>query len=269
MPRKERHAKPQKPQNTRRALTADIQRCVAEFERVAGIAGQVFSFFDVDDDNPAWSLTGGADDATLRVNGPIHYYFVDVEAVVAALDELEPTSLKVLINSPGGIVTDGMALYEDLRARAREGCDITTETRGVVASAASLVYTAGDTRNITEGSSVMIHDAHATFFLSGGMSEIKDRFRKIMNQMEHYESVLARNMASRTGNSLPQVQAWMAEELWMNAEDALDKGFATAIIADKSDTEGGAEDEEVDTEMTAGVLERALAGIDLKKREGQ
>ena len=250
-----------------KALKGDLAHWIKEGERIAARAGmpEAFNFFFMGDGVEHWSLKGEPENATLRLNGLIHWAFVDAEAVVSALDDLEPENLTVLINSPGGILTDGLALYEDLRARARDGMTLETETRGVVASAATLPYIAGNARRITEGSSLMIHEAHMQMVLSGNSEQIKDEYGKAIKALDHQQSVLAKTMAKRTGNSVPQMQAWMSEELWMSGEEAIDNGFATAMVEDNSASEEVDEDTDETTSRAEGVsanaLERVLAGI--------
>ena len=132
---------------------------------------------------PITSLTAGADgDAralTVRVQGPLDDWFgFDVRALISDLDEAAPQSIHLLIESPGGFLSDGLALYNDLRARARSGVTVTAEARGVVASAAVLPFLAAETRTMTTGTELMVHNPWSLLLLAGTADDIEDTVTK-------------------------------------------------------------------------------------------
>ena len=97
-------------------------------------AAEIFIYGDIGDD---W------DDETLAARN-----------FVRELAELDVEAITVRINSPGGSVTDGLAIYNSLR---RHKADIHVEIDGIAASIASLIAMAGDTLSMAENALLMIH----------------------------------------------------------------------------------------------------------------
>ena len=185
---------------------------------------------------------GGA--VTVRVIGPLDDWFgFDVRKLIAALDAMAPAALNVLIESPGGFLNDGMALYSDFRSRAREGCTIETEARGVVASAAVLPFVAGEQRRVSTGTTVMIHDPWNIVFAMGDSREIRAEVDRYLAALENGEKTLRDVFADRTGNDRPQLDTWLETDTYFTPAEAVEHGFATEVVddaADQPDTEAQA-----------------------------
>ena len=109
-----------------------------------------------------------------RISGVLDEWFgMDVRALIAELDKLQPTAITLLVESPGGLVADGLAIYSDLMRRAENGVTVTAEARGLVASAAVLPYLAASTRVLGDGSQIMVHSPWGGIFWIGSSAEIR------------------------------------------------------------------------------------------------
>ena len=119
---------------------------------------------------------------TIRVMGIFDYFWgIDVERIIKRMDEENPSRIRLLLTSPGGYIADGLALYADLRGRAAEGVQIVTEARGIVASAAAIVYLAGDERRMVTGSMLMFHEIQSYF---GNREETEKFMQGILLDMD-------------------------------------------------------------------------------------
>ena len=128
-------------------------------------------------------------------------------------------SIDVRINSYGGDVFDGLAIYNQL---VQHKAKVTTHIDGVAASIASVIAMAGDEILIAESGWLMIHDAWG--MAVGNAAEL----RRQADLMDSVSEQLGKVYAARTGQPVETLRAWMAEETWLNAADAIDRKFATA-----------------------------------------
>ena len=164
----------------------------------------------------------------LRLIGPmISFWDTYHQEIIEALDEAKPQSLHVLIDSPGGFFDSGLALYADLTRRRGQGVQVTTEAVGVVASAATLPFLAGESRKMADGSSFMIHDV----MLFGGdvytIRNVHAEMEKLYNSLQAAHKQALRIYSERSGQSMEQLDTWVEAETWMTEDEAYDRGFAT------------------------------------------
>jgi ATP-dependent Clp endopeptidase proteolytic subunit ClpP len=146
------------------------------------------------------------------------------EVVCSADNALE--SVEVEINSPGGSVFEGNRIYNALRSMSARGVEITTTVNGLAASMGSVILMAGDKRNMTKGSRVMIHEAST---IAWGDARA---LRKNAELLEGISSEIAGIYAERTGGDPKSIRQLMLAETWMTAEDAKANGFIHSIIKD-------------------------------------
>lgn len=136
--------------------------------------------------------------------------------VVSALSGLDG-DIKVILNSGGGIASEGAAIHAALKAHPGE---VTIEIVGIAASAASLLAMAGDIVTMTSGSVLMIHDP---MNITIGNSE--DHSRTI-GELEAYATAYAKVYAAKSGKTAAECRAIMKAETWMEADAAIAGGFA-------------------------------------------
>lgn len=131
-------------------------------------------------------------------------------------------TIRVRINSPGGDVFEGLAIYNALSIHP---ATVTTYVEGIAASAASFIALAGDERTFAKYATGMVHNPS-----SGMWGEAKD-LRKMADLLDKIADTLAKLYADRAPKG-GDAEAWletMAAETWFNAEEALEFGLATTI----------------------------------------
>lgn len=143
---------------------------------------------------------------------------VSAISVKAQLDKMPEGDLSVRINSPGGSVFDGFAIYNLIKQRPG---NTTVYVDGLAASAASIIAMAGDTIVMANNALMMIHDPWAMAMGSA------DEMRDTANLLDKIKGSIVSTYASRTGVDGDEVATMMANETWMNASEAIELGFAT------------------------------------------
>jgi len=146
------------------------------------------------------------------------------DVVCAADDALE--SVEVEINSPGGSVFEGNRIYNALRGMSARGVEITTTVNGLAASMGSVILMAGDKRQMTHGSRIMIHEASC---MAWGDARV---MRKNADLLEGISSEIAGIYAERTGSDAAAIRKLMFAETWMTADEAKQNGFVHAVVKD-------------------------------------
>ncbi len=129
-------------------------------------------------------------------------------------------TLNVFINSSGGSVFDGVAIFNQLK---RHSARKVVFIDGIAASIASVIAMAGDEINIAANGFIMIHEPFTMAF--GTAAEL----RKTADQLEKINDTIINTYAARTGTSENIIADLMAAETWMNAEEAVELGFADNI----------------------------------------
>ena len=142
---------------------------------------------------------------------------ISAKAFSDALQSVGPGPLVVEINSPGGNVWDGLAIYNMLRGRQSP---VTTRVVGIAASIASIIALAGDTIEMAEASLFMIHDP------SGMVAGTSEDMRKMANALDQHAEILAGIYVKRTGKTSAQIRAAMSAETWFTAQEAIQFGLA-------------------------------------------
>jgi ATP-dependent protease ClpP protease subunit len=142
---------------------------------------------------------------------------ISAKAFSDALQSVGPGPLVVEINSPGGNVWDGLAIYNMLRGRQSP---VTTRVVGIAASIASIIALAGDTIEMADASLFMIHDP------SGMVAGTSEDMRKMANALDQHAEILAGIYVKRTGKTSAQIRAAMSAETWFTAQEAIQFGLA-------------------------------------------
>ncbi len=125
------------------------------------------------------------------------------------------------INSPGGDVFQGVAIYNRLKQHRAK---VTVYIDGMAASIASIIALAGDEIFIGEGAMFMVH-LPWTIAMGNRME-----FDNTVNLLLDIEEQMISIYAKKSGMSRVEIKSLMEAETWMGADDALDKGFVTAKI---------------------------------------
>lgn len=160
------------------------------------------------------------DEAEILLYEEIGYWGVTAKAFAAQLKAITAPSIVLRINSPGGDVFDGYAMYNALLAHP---ATITTKVDGLAASAASYVALAGDTVEMGETSLMMIHCAWG--FSIGNA----DDMRNYASTLDKIDNQIAAVYAKKTGKGADEILALMQAETWLDPTEAKDLGLIDAI----------------------------------------
>ncbi len=133
-------------------------------------------------------------------------------------------NITVKINSPGGDVFDGEAIYNELRDHP---ATINVRVMSLAASIASLIAMAGDTIEMQANSKIMVHKAWA--FSMGNSDDMK----KMANILDVIDESLVQAYVKRTGQTEAKIRQMLTAETWMVAADAVSLGFADSVIPEK------------------------------------
>lgn len=137
------------------------------------------------------------------------------------LDELtDVDTINVNINSYGGEVAEGLAIYNSLR---RHSAKVVTRCDGFACSIASVIFMAGDERIMHDASLLMIHNAWTRAV--GNAAEL----RKAAEDIEAITQASKNAYTSHVSITEEKLTELMDAESWIAPQDALDWGFATAI----------------------------------------
>lgn len=131
----------------------------------------------------------------------------------------------VRLNSPGGDVFEGVAIYNMLRGVSDDTTKVHVEIIGLAASMASVVALAGDTIAIHEGAMVMIHNPWS---IAWGES---DEMRSTADLLDSIKASMLDIYVKRTGMKRAKLSRMMDDETWMSVDDAIENGFAHTTVA--------------------------------------
>ena len=130
--------------------------------------------------------------------------------------------ITMFINSPGGSVYNGLALYDVMKGIS---CPIRTVCLGTAASMGALLFAAGDQRDIMPHGKVMIHDPLISQ-TGGNALQLREISDNLMKTRENIGTLLAQF----TGRTLEEIYEKTARDSWFTAEEAVSFGLADRII---------------------------------------
>lgn len=166
----------------------------------------------------------------LNIHSPIHG-----QATGAYLDALEHWErrdpgepITITINSPGGSITDGLAIYDTIQRLRRKGHHVTTHGQGIVASMAAVLLQAGDERVMDARAKLMIHEGSTTFGKETTMTVGEAEDYRAFGEMLRGD--ILDILAERSTLSRKQLQnRWSRKDWWMRADEALKLGFVDRV----------------------------------------
>lgn len=166
-------------------------------------------------------------DRIIIINGEIDNNLSNsVVAQLLYLDSLNNEDISIYINSPGGSVTDGMAIYDTINFIKS---DVSTIGMGLCASMAAFLLSSGTKgkRFILPSAEVMIHQPLGG--VKGQATEIKIAAEHILKTKEKLNKILANN----TGKSLKIIEQDTERDNFMNSKEALNYGIIDKIIKNR------------------------------------
>lgn len=137
--------------------------------------------------------------------------------------EMPQTEITLYIDSPGGSVNAGLAIYDIMQAVQS---NIRTVCIGMAASMAAVLFASGDTREILKHGEVMVHDPLVNSGIAGSALAVQDKSDRLMQMRKTICGILA----AHTGKSMRQIYKVTAKDTYFGAEAAVQFGLADKII---------------------------------------
>lgn len=178
-------------------------------------AGEPVPYREADDEGPV----GDATDIYIfdEIGGS---FGVTAKSFIKALNEVDTPRINLHINSPGGSVTEAMAIHS---AELHHPAWIESFVDGIAASAASIIALGADKVTTMPGAQWMLHDASTT--IDGNEADLEKAARWIGKQSNNVAAIYA----ARLGVTVEEARAIMIEELWSFAEESVTLGLADRI----------------------------------------
>ena len=158
--------------------------------------------------------------ADIYIFDEIGNYGITAKQFIADIKNLKGKPINLRINSLGGDVFDGMAMYNVIKRREAK---TTVYIEGIAASIATIIALGADKVVMAENSLFMIHNAWG-----GTMGDAKD-MRKTAETLEKISGELTDIYSKKTGLSNKVIKEMMNEETWLNSEEAYDLGFVDVV----------------------------------------
>lgn len=185
---------------------------------------------------------------TIRVEGEITWhnltdeeredlgnnYYTPDDFKNALKDCADCAEIELVINSLGGSTFTGIAIYNALAAMKAQGKKIVTRVEGIAASAASVIFCAGDERIVYPGSLVMVHGASALVCNSVNVhtaDELVANVKTLKSALVACNKSFAAIYGKATGRNEDEflVICDMGKEKWYSGEEAIESGLATRM----------------------------------------
>lgn len=179
---------------------------------------------------------------------------VTARRVASALRTLGAGPVTVNVNSPGGDMFEGLAIYNLLREHKG---DVTVKVLGVAASAASIIAMAGDTVQIARAAFFMVHNSWV--IAAGNRNDL----RETADWLEPFDAAMADIYVARTGADTKAITKLMDAESWIGGSAAIEQGFADELLPSDQVGQGDAKTQA----HAARRLEAALRASGIPKSE--
>ncbi len=162
-----------------------------------------------------------SDEVDVFIYDEIGFWGVQASDFVAELKEIDTKTINLRVNSPGGSVFDGLAIYQ---AFASHPAKIIAYVDGWAASIASVIIMAADTIKVGEAAQVMIHKPWS--FAMGSA----DDMRKEADVLDSIQEAIIDVYVARTGGDRDSITSQVNDETWFRGQEAVDAGFADEVI---------------------------------------
>ena len=160
---------------------------------------------------------------------PLGGAYISAEEFLEDIEAIKDKSeIIVHINSGGGDLYAGLAIYNRLKALKGH---VTTINDGLAASAASLIFQAGDTRKMNTGSNLMAHGASGFLF---GYYNVED-LESLVKEFKAHNNAIVQVYAEAMGVSAAEAKSFVKGETWLTGQEAIDKGLADELVEDEEE----------------------------------
>ena len=161
-------------------------------------------------------LGGGIDDATANLI---------IAQLLFLSNEDSESDIHFYINSPGGSVTAGLAIYDTMRFLR---CKVSTYCIGQAASMGAVLFAAGENgkRYMLPNSRVLLHQPLISGVMQGPSSDLEIEAKEILRLRERLYNILSEH----SGKSSEKIEKDCDRNLWLEAQEAVDYGLADKIL---------------------------------------
>lgn len=160
-------------------------------------------------------------DADIYIYDIIDYWGMSSRQFLTDISKIKKGVINVHINSPGGSVFEGVAIYNTLKQHKAR---IKVYIEGLAASIAALIAMSGDEIYIAENAFMMIHNPYTIAL--GDSSEM----RKTADLLDKITETIAETLAKRSKSGIKGVLEAMEAETWYNGKEAVEEGLADGLI---------------------------------------
>lgn len=160
------------------------------------------------------------EEAEIYIYDEIGYWGMTANDFISELRDVKASKIALRINSPGGDVFDGIAIYNAL---LRHKAEITVWIDGIAASSASFIAMAGDEVVMAPYSQMMIHEA------SGLCIGPADDMRSMADILDKSSDNIAAIYAKRAGSAVAEWRQRMKDETWFSDAEAVEAGLADRV----------------------------------------
>ena len=174
--------------------------------------------------SPCYRIKGATEaEAHVYLYDEISFWGVSAEEFVTDLQSVQSETIHLHLNTPGGLVFDGMAVYNALLSHPAR---VVTHIEGIAASMGSVIALAGNEVRIAKTAFVMIHDPWSIVIGSA------EDLLKEAEVLEKIGGTMVGVYSAKTQKSRDQVREIMTAETWWDADEALASGFADSVFND-------------------------------------
>lgn len=178
-----------------------------------------------------WRIDNAADDATpVYIYDEIGWFGLTATDFLAQLSAIDTPRITLHLNSPGGEVFDGIAIYSTLQQHPAH-VDVIIDS--LAASITSVIAMAGDTLTITPNGTMMIHDAMG--LAVGNAADHRDLAELLDKISDNIASIYAQRTGSVAQRNVDKWRRAMRAETWYSAKEALAAGLVDRIDTPTSD----------------------------------
>ncbi|UZZ12439.1 Clp protease ClpP [Ectopseudomonas mendocina] len=182
---------------------------------------------------------------------------VTLKRIDAALRAIGERDVTVYINSPGGDMFEGIAIYNRLREHSHK---VSTKVLGMAASAASVIYLAGEERQVASSAFLMIHNCWT--FLAGN----RHYLRAVADDMEEFDAAMADLYAETSGQPVESMAEMMDDETFIRGKRAVELGLATSLLSADEITERETDETRQNNALKAMDIALAKSGMPRSER---
>jgi len=175
--------------------------------------------------NKWWKIESKADKAEIWIYEEIGEDFwtgggITAKGFQKELSEIKAGQIDLHINSPGGLVFDGITIYNLLK---QHPATVTTYIDGLAASIASVIALAGDKVIMAANALFMVHNPFG--MVAGNANEMRD----FADKLDKVRGSISTTYIAKTGKSEDDINDLMDAETWMTADEAMEAGFIDEI----------------------------------------